>query len=61
MDDFELDDVLLMDFAGEFFNQGLRSSKHKTCFSFALGGPKDFNYVRQFWCGWVESGPNGRK
>ena len=38
MDDFELDDVLLMDFAGEFFNQGLRSSKHKTCFSFALGG-----------------------
>ena len=38
----------------------LRSPTHKTCFSFALGCPQDFNFARQFWCGRVETGLNGR-
>ena len=44
-----------MDFAAEFFNGALRKSpNHKTYFSFALEGSQDFDFVWQFWYGWVE-------
>ena len=42
---YQLDDVFWMDFAEEFIIDALKSPDHKTCFSFALGGPQDFNFV----------------
>ena len=45
----------------EFFNEAFRSPNLKTCFSFALRCPQDFHQAQQFWCGQVETGPNGQK
>ena len=53
-----------MTFYESFFvailNEAFRSPDHKTFFSFILGYPQDFNFVRLFWCGWVETGLNRR-
>ena len=37
---------------------GLPTTKH--FLSFILGCPQDFNFARQFWYGWVETGLNGQ-
>ena len=34
--------------AVQFINEALRSPNHKTCFSFALGCPEDFNFPIHF-------------
>ena len=35
-------------------NEALRSSNHKTGFSFALKCLQDLNFAWQFWYGWAE-------
>ena len=44
-----------MNFALEFFNEALRSPNLKTCLSFALECPHNFNIAWHFWCGQDEA------
>ena len=43
----------------QYLNEDLRTSNHKTCFSFALKYLQDLQIPLPFWYGWVENGLNG--
>ena len=58
---YSVDFVLKSDYGPHLTKDALQSPNHKKHFNFFLECIQNFQDVRQFWYGRVESGQNGRK